>query len=549
MSTAIGRRRYLTNFEHHRLPHLFTDTLVIGSGVAGLRAALAAAEGGDVLIVTKDAASESATRYAQGGIAAATGTADTPAQHAADTLAAACGLGDEAVIRAVVGEAPEHVAQLRRWGAHFDQVDGELELGREGGHSAARIIHADGDATGREMVRVLLEQVRVNPRIRVFENCFVIDLLTADSACVGVVTHHAKYGHQMFWATTTILASGGVGRAYRETTNPPVATGDGVAMALRAGAVLRDMEFIQFHPTTLYVAGASRALISEAVRGEGGRLLNRAGERFMPRYDERAELAPRDVVSRAINAEMKRERSPNVFLDVRHFAPGRFGERFPTLYKLCRDFDIDPQRELIPVRPTAHYTVGGVAVDPQSRTNVPGLLACGETACTGLHGANRLASNSLLEGMVFGLRAGLAAAGRARCERRSERPAPLSHHLPRSPRTELDLEDVRHSLKSVMARNVAIERSADRLRETIEIIEFWSRYVLDKVFDEPRAWETQNLLTVALCVATAAATRCESRGVHYRTDFPQPDPAWLRHIDLRRADDALQVATTPLAAR
>ncbi len=545
MSTAIGRRRYLTNFEPHRLPHLFTDTLVLGTGVAGLQAALEAAEAGDVLLVTKGAAGDSASSWAQGGIAAAAGPDDSPALHAQDTQSVACGLGHAEVIAGAVAEAPELIAELARRGAVFDRHGDALEAGREGGHSRSRIIHAS-DATGREIVRVLFDAVRHHPRIRVFEHCFAIDLLTCEGQVVGAVTYHGKYGHQMFWATTTILATGGCCRVFRETTNPPLATGDGLAMALRAGATLRDMEMIQFHPTTLYVAGAARALISEAVRGDGAYLVNRAGRRFMADYDPRGELAPRDVVSRAIAAEMKREHAPCVYLDVRHFAPGRFAARFPNLDRLCRDFDIHPERDLIPVRPSAHYTIGGVTADPDGRTTLPGLLACGEVSSTGLHGANRLASNSLLEGLVWGRRAGRVAAARTRANGRPNRPLPVSHLLPPSPRTALDLTDVLNSLQSLMSRNVAVERSGDRLRETLEIIEFWARYVMDKVFDAPFAWETQNMLTVAYAVATGAATRCESRGVHYRTDYPDADPRWRCHIDLVRVESGLQVATAPV---
>ncbi len=545
MSSLVARRRYLTNFETHRVPHLLTDTLVIGSGVAGLRAALAAAEGGDVLLVSKDALEQSATSYAQGGIAAAL-PPDTPDAHARDTLEVGCGLCHESTVRSVVSRAAEHIQELLSWGAAFDLKDGLLAAGLEGAHSAPRIVHARGDATGREIARVLLDKARTCPRLRLFEQCFAIDLLTINGRVHGAVTHHPKYGHQMFWATTTILASGGLGRIYRETTNPPVVTGDGLAMALRAGAVLRDIEMVQFHPTTLYVAGAARALISEAVRGEGAFLRNRAGERFMERYDPRGELAPRDIVSQAITREMRRELAPCVYLDVRHFPPGRFAQRFPTITALCADVDLDPQRDLIPVRPAAHYTVGGVAVDPAGRTNLDGLLACGEVASTGLHGANRLASNSLLEGLVLGHDAGALAAQRARSSGRLDRPLPLSHILPPSTRTELDLADVVHSLQSLMSRNVAVERSGDRLRETIEIIEFWSRYVLDKVFDAPAAWETQNALTVALAVATAAATRCESRGVHLRTDYPDSSEQWRCHIDLRRGEEGLAISTAPI---
>ncbi|MEW6198360.1 MAG: L-aspartate oxidase [Planctomycetota bacterium] len=545
MSTTVARRRYLTNFEYHRVPHLFTDVVVVGSGIAGLQAALQAAEGGDVVLVTKDRAEQSATAWAQGGIAAALGVGDSPEQHARDTLEVACGLGHADTIRQCATEAPGIIADLQASGANFDRAGGGLSAGREGGHTVPRIIHAR-DATGQEVLRVLLDKARAHPRIRVFEQCFAIDLLTHDGQVVGLVTYHPKYRYQMFWATTTILATGGCGRVYRETTNPPVATGDGLAMAFRAGAVLRDMEMIQFHPTTLYVAGAARELITEAVRGEGAYLVTRDGRRFMPEYDDRAELASRDVVSRAIANEMRRSHAACVYLDVRHFPTGRFAERFPNLTRLCRDFDIDPEHDLIPVRPSAHYAVGGVVVDANGRTSLPGLLACGEITSSGLHGANRLASNSLLEGLVFGRRAGRLAAERARANRHLNSPLPISHLLPHSTRTELDLVDVFNSLTSLMSRNVAVERSGDRLQETLEIITFWARYVMDKLFDEPRAWETQNMLTVALAIATGAATRCESRGVHYRTDFPQPDPRWHSHIDLVRGDDALQVSTSPV---
>ncbi|MEW6251547.1 MAG: L-aspartate oxidase [Planctomycetota bacterium] len=546
MSTAIGRRRYLTNFQHQRVPHLFTDTLVVGSGIGGLQAALDAAAGGNVLVVAKEAAEQSATAYAQGGIAAVTLPEDDTDQHARDTIAVGCGLAHEALVRGVVHEAPGFIRELERAGARFDRVGDELEAGREGGHTRSRIVHA-ADATGKEIVRVLLQHARANPHIRLFEQCYALDLLTHDGRVVGAVTHHPKCGHQMFWATTTILATGGCGRVYRETSNPAVATGDGLALAFRAGAVLRDMEMVQFHPTTLYVAGAARALISEAVRGEGAYLVNRAGERFMQRYDERGELASRDVVSRAIAAEMKREHAPCVYLDVRHFPAGHFAERFPNLDRLLRDFDLRPERDLVPVRPSAHYAVGGVVVDEQGRTSLPGLLACGEVTSSGLHGANRLASNSLLEGLVFGRRAGRLAAGQASANHRINSPLPISHMLPHSPRTELDLVDVLNSLTALMSRNVAVERSGDRLRETLEIIEFWARYVMDKVFTTPQAWETQNMLTVALAIATGAATRCETRGVHFRTDFPQPDPRWRCHIDLVRAEDGVQVSTSPVA--
>lgn len=547
MSSVIARRRYLTEFEPARLPHIFTDVLVIGSGVAGLRAAIEAAQTCDVLLITKAAIEDSATSAAQGGIAAAVCDNDSIELHVEDTLRTACELGHPDVIRMVVSQAPGRIAELRQWGAKFDLDGAGLAAGREGGHSRARIIHADGDATGRELSSVLLRRAHGCPRLRIFDNCFAVDVLTRDGAALGAVTFHPRYGHQMFWADTTILASGGCGRVYRETTNPPVAVGDGFAMAYRAGAVLRDMEMVQFHPTTLYVAGASRALISEAVRGEGAHLLDQAGERFMPDCHPDAELAPRDVVSRAITAAMQRDRTTHVYLDARHLPPGHFAARFPNINRLCLDFDIDPQRDPIPVRPTAHYMIGGVAADARCRTNIDGLLACGESACSGLHGANRLASNALLEGLVMGRVAGAEAAERSASAPGVKHPPDLSHVMPRSQRTALDMADVSHSLRSLMSRNVGVERCGDRLRETIEIIEFWSRYVLDKVFDEPEAWQTQNLLTIAHCVALAAATRCESRGVHYRTDFPKADANWRVHIDLLRHDERTRISKTPLS--
>ncbi len=548
MSAAIGRRRYLTNFEPHRLPHLFTDVLVLGSGVAGLRAAIAAADTCDVLLVTKDTAEQTNTVRAQGGVAAAIGPEDSPDAHAGDTLEVGCGLGHPEIVHHVVEQAPRLIRELTDWGAQFDVEKQSLARGREGGHGRARIIHANGDATGREFMRVLLDRARRNPRIRIFEHCFSIDILTLDGEAVGAVTFSPKYGHQMFWATTTILATGGCGRAYRESTNALVATGDGAAMAFRAGATLRDMEMVQFHPTTLYVAGATRALISEAVRGEGALLCHRDGRRFMSDYHQQGELAPRDVVSRAITTEMQRENTPCVYLDVREFPRGRFAQRFPNLSRMCLDVGIDPEHNLIPVRPSAHYVIGGVVTDLQARTTLGGLLACGEVASSGLHGANRLASNSLLEGLVMGERAGQTAAERAARQTRIERPHLVSHLAPASARTELNLEDIANSLRSVMSRNVAVERSADRLRETMEIIDFWARYTLDKVFDEPGDWEIQNLLTLACCIARAAATRNESRGVHYRIDAPQTSAQWQCHIDLKRRDNEMQVSTSPVPA-
>lgn len=547
MSLHFAQRRYLINFDVQRLGQVFCDTLVIGTGVAGLRAAIEAARFGSVLLVAKDSADESNTAYAQGGVAVVMNAGDTPAAHAADTLEIACGLGHRDAIEHMVADGPDRIRELCDWGAAFDLAGGQVAFGLEGGHSAPRIIHAHGDATGREVARALLIHARALENARVFENCFVIDLVTLDDRCLGALTFHKQYGHQMFWARQTILASGGTGRLFRETTNPPCATGDGHAIAFRAGAVLRDMEFMQFHPTTLYVAGATRALISEAVRGEGAHLIDRAGQRFMQAYHADAELAPRDIVSRAMVRHMKETHAACVYLDVRHFPPGRFAERFPTIYRLCRQFDIDPQRDLIPVRPAAHYCIGGVAVDMDGRTHVEGLWACGEAASSGVHGANRLASNSLLEGLVFGRCAGAAAGAAAQSTSEAIRAQTLRHAEHESQRTELDLADVRNSLRAVMWRNAGIERNAPRLEETLEITDFWARYVMDKVFDDRFGWEMQNMLTVARCVSQAALARKESRGVHFRSDYPAPDPdRFLGHVTLRRCDDGVVPGFEPL---
>ncbi|MBN1492215.1 MAG: L-aspartate oxidase [Phycisphaerae bacterium] len=547
MSQLYDTRRYLTNFDSRRVPHLFTDVLVIGSGVAGLRAAIEAAEHAPTLLITKGRLSDSNTWAAQGGVAVVTNPADSLDAHIADTITVGCGLCDRSAVEQIVRAGPAAIEELIGWGAKFDRVDGHLARGREGGHSASRIVHARGDATGAEIAKTLIRIARETDGLRLFEDCFAIDLITLDGCCVGAITFHPKYGHQMFWARQTILATGGCGRVYRESTNPEIATGDGRAMAYRAGAVLRDMEMMQFHPTTLYIAGATRALISEAVRGEGAYLVNREGERFMSAYHADAELAPRDVVSRAIVKEMVRTGATCVHLDVRHIGAERFARRFPMISELCHQFDIDVGRSLIPVRPAAHYMVGGVATDLRTRTSVPGLLACGEVACTGLHGANRLASNSLLEGLVLGVEA-----GRQAIDTLNHGPAfhaaPIQNEMPASPRTELDISDVQNSLRSVMWHNVGMERHGDRLAETRQIIDFWGMYVMDKLFDDRDEWEVQNLLTVARLITASAARRTESRGVHFRTDYPETDDAvWRKRQSVQRGDSGLTFTDTPCA--
>jgi L-aspartate oxidase len=549
MFESLTQRRYLIPFKATRLPQQFTEVLVIGGGVAGLRASIAAADAGcDTIVLSKDTIDESNTWYAQGGIAAVLQPLDSVASHVNDTEIGGAGLCDEEAVQIVIEEGPKRVLELLSWGANFDKKVGnpyDLAFTREGGHSFARILHAYGDATGKELAQTLIRTVRSRENIRIAERTFVIDLITdtigGENRCLGVIALiDGKV--QIIWAKRTILASGGAGQLYRESTNPRIATADGHAMAYRAGARLQDMEMVQFHPTTLYVAGSSRALITEAVRGEGAYLVDRNGYRFMKDYHEMGELAPRDVVSRAIVEQIRKTHFTHVYLDVRHLKLQSFRERFPNLAILADQFEIDMSKDLLPIHPAAHYMIGGVDADDHGRTSLAGLYAVGEASCSGLHGANRLGSNSLLEGLVFGARAGLHASASTK-ETDIKFPVTLEHKIPLSTKTELDVTDVKSSLRSVMWRNVGIERSGEHLTETREIIAFWSRYVMDKTFrsDElgtPAAiagWELQNMLTACFLITSAAYTRTESRGAHFRIDYPQrDDPHWRLHLLWRR---------------
>jgi L-aspartate oxidase len=546
----LDTRRYLTNFDSSRSANLFTDVLVVGTGVAGARAALAAIRHGSVTLITKAAFGDSSTSWAQGGIAGAVGPADSPDKHFEDTVRVGCGLNRPEAVRLLVTEGPGLIRELLEWGFEADRENGSIALGREGGHSLNRVVHSMGDRTGGALVATLEQKVRTTAGLRVFENCFLVDLLTIDERCLGAVTYHPMYGHQLIWAKQTVLAVGGCGQVWRETTNPAVATGDGLAAAFRAGVRLLDVELMQFHPTTLYVAGAGRALISEAVRGEGAYLVDREGRRFMLDQHRDAELAPRDVVSLAIHRYLEQYRANCVYLDVRHIP--LFAGRFPRIAQLCRDFEIDVTRDLIPVRPSAHYMIGGVDVALDGSSSLEGLLACGEASCTGVHGANRLASNSLLEGLVFGRIAGETAGRRAA---RMEQPAPVRRivsDVPPSPRTALDLPDIRNSLRSLMWRNVGIERADARLKDTCDVIWFWTHYTLDKTFDEPGGWELQNMLTTGAAIAAAARERTESIGVHYRGDAPAPPPgaghlpaAESYHVAIQRRPDGTEPRRVP----
>lgn len=527
--------RYLVPFHPKRVPHHFTDVLVIGGGLAGMRAALAIDPRLSATVVTKDSLQQSNSNYAQGGIAGVLDPEDRFENHVADTLTAGCGLCDEAVVEDVVHEAPQRIRELIAWGARFDEESGELALGREGGHSHDRIVHALGDATGKEVMRAVIDQIARQPNLEAWTNTFTLDLLTHDGECRGALVWHAEHGKTLVWAKQTILCTGGAGQVYRETTNPDVATGDGHAIAFRAGAELRDMEFMQFHPTVLYIAGSSRNLITEAMRGEGARLVDRNGVRFMAEYDQRGELAPRDVVSRSIVDRMERTRHPCVYLDLSHLDPARVRSRFPGIAAMCADFGLDITRDPIPVRPGAHYMIGGATVDVHGRTTLPGLWAAGEVTASGLHGANRLASNSLLEGLVYGARAGAGAAAEALRIADDFRAVPLENPPVEDLGEPLDLADIRNSLTSLMWRAAGVRRNAEGLTEAAETIERWRRYVLNRQFASVAGWQLQNMLCIAEIMIAAALKREESRGVHLRTDFPATDDAhWRRHQTFRR---------------
>ena len=516
------------------------DFLVIGSGVAGLSFALKAAEHGSVAVITKKASAESNTNYAQGGIAAVVDEADSVESHVQDTLDAGAGLCDEEVVRIVVEEGPRRVRELMQLGAEFTRRNGEgssLHLGREGGHSADRIVHA-ADATGREVERALLSRTRASGNIDMLEYHFAVDLITEhhlgqhvsrvrpDVHCFGAyVLDEETERVERFLAKATLLAAGGSGQVYQHTTNPPVATGDGVAMAYRAKARVSNMEFVQFHPTSLYHPDGNSFLVSEAVRGAGGRLYNQAGERFMPQYDDRAELAPRDIVARAIDDQLKKRGEEHVLLDISHEPASEVTEHFPTICDTLQALGIDMTAEPIPVVPAAHYQCGGVLSDKEGRTSIGGLFVCGEVACTGLHGANRLASNSLLEALVFAHRAVQPAVEYAAAHVLPEGIPAWDTSGTERPDERVLISHNRGELRRVMSDYVGIVRSDLRLKRAFrrtrllyeETEDFYRRSSISSGLCELR-----NMIAVAYLIVKCARVRRESRGLHYTLDHPRP---------------------------
>ena len=523
------RRRYLVNFDTRKLPEHQADCVIIGGGVAGLFTAWHAARTGvKVIMITKHELTESNSQKAQGGIAAALAADDSPELHFQDTLAAGAGLCDEEAVQILVSEGREQVKLLLQLGVEFDHDQTGLSMTREGCHSRRRVLHAHGDATGAEIVRALYQQVRDAQNIEILESRYAVDLLVQEQCCYGVLVLNQLNGkYEVFRSSAVVLATGGAGQLYRHTTNPGIATADGIALAYRAGAEIMDAEFIQFHPTALAMANAPSFLISEAVRGEGGLLLDHEGRRFMPDYHELAELAPRDVVARAIHQEMEQAASNKVYLDLSPIGRHKIKKRFPNITATCALYGLDVTEQPIPVAPAAHYMMGGVKINLLGETSIDRLYCCGEASCSGVHGANRLASNSLLEGLVFGARiARQIAAGR-----------PLTggqtvhwqqDHLPvLAPE---DAQKLRVNIQQVMSDQVGLSRTAASLTAAADFFASQRRMIGHYAPIHSSQMEVLNMLEAGSLICSAAAMRTESRGGHFRLDYPETVLNWEKHI-------------------
>jgi len=516
---------------------LKTDYLVVGSGIAGLNFALNAAKYGNVTVVTKKEIMESNTNLAQGGIAAVTRKDDSVQLHIKDTLKVGCGLSNKRVVEILAENGSEAIQSLLSFGVNFDKENNELHLTTEGGHSKARVLHS-GDTTGKEIEQAMTECIRENRNTKVFENCFAIDLLLNNAECIGAKILDIKKREIIdIFARVTVLASGGIGYIYQNTTNPEIATGDGIAMAFRAGAKIEDMEFVQFHPTTLNKLGAPHFLISEALRGEGAILVNERGERFMGDYDSMGELAPRDIISRTIFNELKKG---SVYLDIRHKGENFILDRFPMIHQECLKYGIDITEDLIPVSPAAHYICGGIKTNEYGETTLANLLAFGECACTEVHGANRLASNSLLESVVF---SSLGAQKAKNYLRNKVGASPQQKETVFSDIENQELNDIRAELRTSMWSYVGIIRNQENMSLMLRKLEPLNRRLdaLGRNGVNTRFLELKNMVTIARLVTTAAHTRKESRGTHYREDYSDTDDKnWLKHICLEQRKEKLR---------
>lgn len=528
--------RYLLDYSDIQFEKFYTDVLIIGTGIAGLYSAIHAHKHGKVMIVTKEKLEDSSTEHAQGGIAAVFDEKeDSTELHREDTLMAGAGLCNRKAVEVLVNEGPERVRELIEMGTNFDRYQDQIALTREGAHSRRRILHAGGDATGEEVRRALTRVVVNKLGIPVHEKTFILDLITHNGRCYGVLAYcHFYKKFIAYLAPVTILATGGLGQLYQATSNPDVTTGDGMAVAYRAGAELMDMEFIQFHPTTLYIPGQPGFLVSEAVRGEGAVLRNAKGERFMPNYHPLADLAPRDIVARAIKQEMQKHGTDHVWLDITDQEPDFVKKRFPNIYHTCLKFGFDMSRDWIPVAPAAHYMMGGVRTDISGATRIPGLYACGEVACNGVHGANRLASNSLLEGLVFGYRIIEATYPEWQACTEDLSLIPLFTSESKAAEHQPITGEDRKALQRLMTEKVGITRDEEGLKAALQQLEEWSPY-LHYACSSMEEWETQDMLLIASIVIQSALIRKESRGAHYRSDYPGQDAHYQgRHFTFSR---------------
>ncbi|MDP4094364.1 MAG: L-aspartate oxidase [Bacillota bacterium] len=522
--------RYLVDFDSEKMEAEFHDVLIIGSGIAGVYTALEIDDKHDIAILTKESINMSNSVLAQGGIAVSLDKGDSPEYHFKDTIYAGAGLCDEDTVWVLVNEAASNIECLCTYGVNFDKSgEGELALTREGAHSKNRIIHA-GDTTGKEVCDKLISEVKNRSNVTIKERTFALDLLKEGNTCKGVLAYDEDTSKfKLYLSNLVVCATGGYGQIYENTTNPEVATGDGVCLAYRAGAELMDLEFIQFHPTVLCHPENRSFLISEAVRGEGAQLKNIHGERFMSQYHELGELAPRDVVSRAIFAEMKKTSSDHVFLDITFKGREYLENRFPNIFKTCLGYGIDISKDYIPIAPTEHYCMGGIKTDVYGRTNIEGLFACGEAACNGIHGANRLASNSLLEGLVFGNKIATEINTYLSYKGGKQQEFSFNYNSERTLR-EMDSTEAINSVKRIMTHDVGIIRNREGLSQAAGKIAVISKEINDMKNDSIKDFELQNVVLLSGLIIDSAIKREESRGAHYRSDYPNTEESWKRHI-------------------